>query len=190
MKRTILSCVFLFGILSVANAQINWGIKGGLNYSSNGDLINETEDIISDPDGNAGYHLGVFLKTKGKIFLKPELVYTNTNSDYDGKQFNMKKLDAPVLVGFDFIGPLNIFAGPAFQYILDTDLEDVEIGDIENDFTIGLHVGIGAQFGKLGIDLRYETGLSENLATIADIPGYRLDTRPKQIIAGVSYTFK
>ena len=189
MKKLIVLCAFLL-VATAVNAQIKWGIKGGLNYSSNGDLISETEDIFENPDANAGYHFGAFLTTKGKIFLRPELVFTNTNSDYDGTKFNVKKLDAPVLVGWDFIGPLNIFAGPAFQYIIDTDLEDVKIDDIESDFTVGLHIGVGVQLGKLGIDLRYETGLSENLASIANVPDARLDTRSKQLIAGVSYRFK
>ncbi len=69
-------------------------------------------------------------------------------------------------------------------------MEDVELDDVKNDFTIGAHFGVGVNLGNIGLDVRYERGFSENEAeiigdNIADISG-RVDSRPSQIIFGLS----
>jgi hypothetical protein len=65
-------------------------------------------------------------------------------------------------------------------------LGDLQVEDVENDFTVGLNVGVGVNIGRLGLDVRYERGFSENEArfignNITDVSG-RVDTRPSQII--------
>ena len=188
-KNFIALCVFLF-VIATSNAQIDWGIKGGLNYNSNGDLISESENIVVNPDSNAGYHFGVFATTKGKIFIRPELVFTHTKSVYEDNNlkadFIMDKIDAPILVGLKIIGILNVFIGPSFQYIINTDLEDIALSDVEKDITVGGIFGVGVQIGKLGVDLRYERGFSSNEAEFIGIESGRIDTRPKQLILSLS----
>src|SRR5690606_12223707 len=100
-----------------------------------------------------------------RLYLRPELIYTRTKSDYDDGDFKMSKLDLPVLVGAKIIGPLHVFAGSAFQYILDTEYDGISIDDVESDFTVGLNIGAGVNIGRFGVDLRYERGFSDNEAT-------------------------
>ena len=185
MKKTVLLAAFaLISITAFAQQGSGFGIKGGLNYGANGDYFQSAENAYKNPKGNVGYHLGVFGKLGDKIYFRPELMYTKMKSDYDNNSFNMSKLDAPLLVGVNIIGPLQVFAGPALQYILDTDYEDITIGDVKNDFSVGLNIGAGVSFGKLGIDLRYERGFSKNEVEIVDgiLSGDRIDTRPDQLI--------
>ena len=166
-----------------------YGIKGGLNYNGNGDYIESIGSAAEDPDKNVGFHIGVFGKFGRRVYFKPELVYTNTKSSYDSGDFKMQKLDAPLLVGLKIIGPLSVFAGPSFQYIIDTEFEDLKISDIENDISMGLNFGVGVNINKIGIDLRYERGFSENEATFLTDNGLStgmLDTRPEQLILSVS----
>lgn len=194
IKKTLLLAVFVaFSNTAFAQSDSGFGIKGGLNYNGNGNYFESAGDAAREPDKNIGYHAGVFGKIKlGPIYLRPELVYTQTKSDYDGDDFDLSKLDLPVLVGIKIIGPVHIFAGPAFQYILNSEFDGISIDNIENDFSVGAHLGAGINLGKLGIDLRYERGLSSNEARFintnfqdASVEG-RLDTRPDQIILGVS----
>jgi len=201
MRKSLLMAVFaLIGISAFAQKDSGFGIKAGLNYNQNGDLSfkqiqSSGEDIIAGSDGKVGYHVGFYGKLDlPKIYIRPELIYTKTKSSYgvDGEtnDYDVSKLDLPVLLGYKIIGPLHIFAGPAFQYTLDNDLEDVELDDVKNDFTIGAHFGVGVNLGNIGLDVRYERGFSENEAeiigaNIADISG-RVDSRPSQIIFGLS----
>jgi len=193
MKKTVLvAFMALSGLYSIAQSDSSFGIKGGLNYSANGDYVESAEDVASNPDRNIGYHLGVFGKIgASRVYLRPELVYTKTKSDYNGDDFDMSKLDVPVLVGVKVIGPLHIFAGPAFQYILNTKFDGITIDDVENDFSVGMNIGAGVNFGKLGVDIRYERGFSNNEATfintnITTVGPSRIDTRPDQLILSLS----
>lgn len=191
MKKTLLVITMaLASLTTFSQTDAGFGIKGGLNYGGNGDYYDSAKDAYNDPDKNVGYHIGLYAKTGGNLYLRPELVYTSLKSGY-AEDFKMQKLDLPVLVGAKVIGPLNVFAGPAFQYILDTDYDGITIGDVENDFTVGLNVGIGVNLGKLGVDIRYERGFSDNEVDIinADITSVqkdRIDTRPDQLILSLS----
>ncbi|MDE3744099.1 outer membrane beta-barrel protein [Maribacter polysaccharolyticus] len=190
MRKTILLAIIaLTSLTTFAQTESGFGIKGGLNYNANGDYFESTGEAARNPDRNVGYHFGIFGKIGNRMYLRPELVYTKTKSDYDGDKFDISKLDLPLLVGAKIIGPLHVFAGPAFQYILDTEFEGITINDIENDFTVGVNIGAGLNLGKLGIDLRYERGFSENEATFVGNLGSgasRIDARPDQLILSLS----
>ncbi|NNF18973.1 MAG: PorT family protein [Flavobacteriaceae bacterium] len=192
MKKTLITMALaLCGAATFAQSNNSFGLKGGLNYNGNGDYFDSAEQAYENPGRNVGYHLGIYGKIGESFYLRPELVYTSISSDYDDDTFKMSKLDLPVLLGAKLIGPVHVFAGPAFQYILDTDYRGVTINDVENDFTVGVNLGAGLDFGKLGVDLRYERGFSENEATfvntnITELNGDRIDTRPDQLILSLS----
>lgn len=192
MKKLMISAVLVTVIGFMSNAQngSGFGIKGGLNYNGNGNYFESIGANAKHPDWNIGYHLGFFGKIGDKLYFRPELVYTSTKSDYNSNDFKMKKLDAPMLVGLRVLGPINVFGGPAFQYILNTDFNDINIKDVKNDFTVGLNFGIGLDLGKLGLDLRYERGFNKNEATFINtdlgVAESRLDTRPDQLILSLS----
>lgn len=195
LQTTLLVAVFaFFGMTAFAQNGSGFGIKGGLNYGANGNYFESAGEAAKNPDRNIGYHIGLFGKMGNRFFFRPELMYTKTKSDYNGNKFDMSKLDAPMLVGLKVIGPLNLFAGPAFQYILDSKFEGIGINDIEKEFSVGLHIGAGVNLGKLGIDLRYERGFSKNEAkfvntNITSLPDSKIDTRPDQLILSLSVKF-
>ena len=196
MKRlkpnNILIAFILFTSLIYAQADINFGIKAGLNYNTNGDFVQSINSTTLSPDRAIGYHAGVFSKIGNTFYLKPEIFYTKTNSDYKGSNFETQKIDAPMLIGLKVFGPVSVFGGPAFQYIIDSKFEELTVSDIENDFSVGVNLGIAVQIKKISIDLRYERGLEKNEATIVNnntalnITQGRLDTRPEQLILSVS----
>lgn len=179
-----------------------FGLKAGLNFNRNGDLVEfVTDDFVgnvTDSDSRAGFHVGFFGKIQlPGVYIRPEVFFTRTTSSYDldGIQTDLtiSRADLPVLVGFKVIGPVHVFAGPAFQFIFQDDLEEFVLDEVENEFTIGLHAGVGVNLGNLGIDLRYERGFTENEAAfistnITDISG-RVDSRPEQLILSLSYKF-
>ncbi|WP_318310210.1 outer membrane beta-barrel protein [Flagellimonas crocea] len=196
MKKTFLVAAFaLIGSAVMAQSGSGFGIKAGLSYNKNGDLINTATDAVEDPEGKAGYHFGFWGKLDfPKIYLRPELVYSKTKSSYDvggqSQDYDVSKLDMPVLLGYKLIGPLHIFAGPAFQYTLNNDFDDLTVEDVESGFTVGLNAGVGVNLGNIGLDVRYERGFSENEAefintNVANVEG-RVDSRPSQVIFALS----
>ena len=198
-KRTVVFSIIFLASIMLMNAQNDFGIKAGLSFNSNGDLkefTSEVEQLYQDKGkSKSGYNVGFYGKLDlGSIYIRPELIYTKTTSEYELntgniEDYKMSKIDAPLLVGIKVLGPLNIFAGPAFQYILDNDLKGIEISDVENEFSIGVNIGASIEFGRFGIDVRYERGLSSNEAEWTNAgEKFRLDSRPEQLIVGLSYS--
>ena len=190
MKKLILLVVLTTTCtLSFAQNATSWGIKGGLNYNANGNYFESVEANAQHPDRNIGYHIGFFGRLGGDLYFRPELVYTKTKSDYASSAFDMQKIDAPLLVGVKIIGPISLFGGPSFQYILDSEFEGTSIDDVDKDLTVGLNFGAALNFNKFSIDLRYERGFSNNEANFLannNIGTSRLDTRPDQLIVSLS----
>lgn len=200
MKKGIaLFSILFLSLVSITNAQGDYGIKAGLSYNTNGklaEIVNETETIFDNKGkGKSGFNVGFYGRLNlGPIYLRPELVYTKTTTEYDLdnqiEDYKVSKIDIPVLVGVKLIGPLSVFAGPAFQYIMSNDLKGLSFNSIEKEFTIGMNIGAGVKFGRFGIDVRYERGFNKTETEAIDNAsyGYRLDSRPKQLIFSLSYS--
>ncbi|WP_298764205.1 porin family protein [uncultured Polaribacter sp.] len=199
MKKVILvlCCAFAFSFAS--KAQIQFGVKGGINYNS--ESIQEvSEDVIEGADSRTGYHAGIWLRGKLPIlglYIRPELIYTNLESDATvslpnssqiATTYSLQKIDLPILIGKKIFGFGNIFVGPSFQYILDADFAFSEVPDVEtDDITVGLQFGAGVEFGRIGIDVRYERGFSDVESRFVGQSGLdNFDTRVNQIIIGLS----
>jgi len=191
-KSAVLAAILAFISFSLsAQSGSSYGIKGGLNYGANGDYFNSISENAENPERNVGYHIGVFGKIGKKLYFRPELVYSATKSDYNSDNFNVKKIDAPLLVGLKVLGPISVFGGPSLQYILDTEFDGINIDNVEDEFSVGLNFGVAFNFKKLGIDLRYERGFNNNEATFIDNNigtdiNSRIDARPDQLILSLS----
>jgi hypothetical protein len=201
MRKLVIAVLLLSGMTAFGQSS-HFGIKGGLNYGSTGELSGITDRPING-DNKVGYHLGLLghLEFAG-IFFQPELVYTRLTTEYSGRSlggssadYAFSKLDIPLLVGLEILGPLNIKAGPSFQVVLNNDLDDSNIDDPENTFTVGYQLGVGVSLGKLGLDLRYEGAFQDNnadsIVTASDVSseGFTIDSRPSQWILSLSYAF-
>ena len=108
--------------------------------------------------------------------------------------YSQLKIDLPILLGHEIIGPLHVFAGPSIQLVLgnDFDLSNVALTDLEKNTTIGFQFGAGINLGRLGLDVRFERGLSPNQISlinnnITTISESFIDTRPTQVIFALSY---
>ena len=195
MKKFIFVFLTLLAATSMAQSNSGFGITAGANYGSTGDLKENGQTIIDNPKEELGFHVGVYYKQDfGVLFIRPELKYTQLSNEYNNVQFDLQKIDLPILIGTRIVGPLHIFAGPSLQYIVDTDVQDIDTTDIENDFTIDAQFGIGVNLGNLGIDVRYERGLTENELSFIDNTlitnrSFTIDTRPEQIILALSVKF-
>jgi hypothetical protein len=139
MKKTVLTLAALLFAWIFANAQFNFGIKGGYNSSLNmGSIpvINPANYALNDLKGELknGFHLGAFARIGGKIYVQPELLYGLQKKSYQftiqdiQNTSNVKKIenhitfstvDIPVLIGYKIVDAkifnLRAFAGPKFK---------------------------------------------------------------------------
>jgi hypothetical protein len=145
------------------------GIKAGTNLSRL-----STENTLSS-DNRAGYYAGLWARIGAAgIHLQPELYLSGKNTtlkDDSGAENKVKftSLDVPVLLGTKFgaagIG-LRLNTGPVVSFILD---DEQSFGQASSSVFNGnfkgqnfaWQFGAGLDIKNLGIDLRYEAGLSK-----------------------------
>lgn len=173
--------------LAEAQSDSGYGIKAGLNYNSNGKYFKDAKTIWGDPLNNLGYHLGLFGKVNlGPIFLRPELNYTQLNSEINSNKFRTQRLDAPILVGLNLLGSLiSVSAGPSIHYFLEDDLRNYDF----EKFNAGYQFGVGLNLGRAGLDLRYERVLNGQTINIDNVFTGEGDFRFQQLMLGLSWRF-
>jgi hypothetical protein len=172
MKKILLAVLFA-GFNLAAFSQVlpsfQLGIKAGANLSKL-----STENTFSS-DNRAGYYAGLWARIGAAgIHLQPELYLSGKNTtlkNSDGQENKVKftSLDVPVLVGTKIgaagIG-IRLNTGPVVSFILD---DEQSFGDAAGNVFKGnfkgqnfaWQFGAGLDIKNLGIDLRYEAGLSK-----------------------------
>jgi hypothetical protein len=180
-----------------SDKKLSLGFTAGFNYNSNGEYVTTgtlTEIAKQfDSEKKTGYHAGLYIQyNMTGMYLRPEVLYTKTKSTYGSSDFDQTKIEVPILVGFDIIKPVSIFVGPSIQYVLENEMENIDVNDIdvESDLGINFQAGIAIQLHKqIRIDIRYEKGISNNILTIKNDSNSvigELNTKPEQIILGFS----
>ena len=153
----------MFLLLHTAYAQIQIGIKAGVNVSNfTGDFGGYEPEALTSPHG------GVFLRWRfgTHLALQPEVVFsvqgasitdpsTNTEEDYKASYVNI-----PIMLQYHFNGGLYIEGGPQVGFKVDEDIPGVP-DDILESNDVALALGLGYQLkGGLGIGARYTFGMS------------------------------
>ena len=203
MKKIIFACFLLTLVTKNSQAQLQFGLKGGVNYNSDS-FESVSNDVLNGAKTKTGIHTGLWLRAKLPViglYIRPEIVYTELNNSVNYESpfsapkttdFKFKKIDVPVLIGKKFLGIGNVFAGPSFQYILSSDFELNDLREVSTEsFSLGIQLGAGIELGRLGIDLRWERGLSKTETVFVDNTifdsNFNFDKRVSQIIFGISY---
>ena len=169
MKK-LLSIAFIAFLGFTANAQVNFGVKGGVNIASiTGD---ETDGIKS----NVGFHLGAVaeIEISELLSFQPELLFSTQGGKYEESEeilgvtvnyeekVNLSYINVPLILkvyvsdGFAFeVGPqFGLLVGAKSKYDISGGGES-ESGDEDiKDFVSGLDLGAG-----FGASFKTESGL-------------------------------
>ncbi len=138
-----------------------------LGVSSGGGIdVDPSEDFSYKAEKDFSYHFGAYASVGFKnFFIRPEVNFTLLNASYPlaykASTWEMKRFDFPILVGIKINEPISIYAGPVFSYINDFVIDGIQDPVIFEKNTIGVAAGILFEFGRFGIDLRYEYGISK-----------------------------
>lgn len=172
MKKIILSALFVFTNL-MAFSQVlpsfQLGLKGGVNLSKF-----STANTFSS-DNRAGYYGGLWARIGAAgIHLQPEVYISGKNTSLknaagEENKVDFTSLDIPILIGTKIgaagVG-VRLNTGPVVSFVLS---EDQSLSNAANsalkgsfkDQSFAWQFGAGLDISKLGIDLRYEQGLSK-----------------------------
>jgi len=199
--------VVLFSIVFTSNAQIKFGIKEGINLSTQSEL----GMLWDNNDVKTGFTLGATFDYRfhSVISLQTELNYKTEGLAYESGESSSKKninrnydyYNVPLLLKGRFNEQLGLgeswmvsfYGGPYYSYLRSSESEIEENGittvsdydDISNNSDWGLILGgeVAKIFnkGELFFDLRYEMGLTD--VTEND------DIKNKVIGIGIGYRF-
>lgn len=208
MKKTLLLITGILFLIA-ANAQLKFGVKGGVNssYIKMDDIISvsggEKYSLEGIKSGTVGFHAGLMTRvTFFGVFIQPELYFSSTGGevevtdlitqDVSIRKMEFKKLDIPVLVGFKF-GPARINAGPVASIIIDSKADLIEKAGYEEKIkgaTFGYQAGVGIDILSISLDVRYEGNLSK-LGEGVNIGGndFEFDSRNPQFIFSLGIFF-
>lgn len=187
MKTNLLLLFFLAIFCFTSAQEYTFGIRGGLNQYTIGELYSRGGSIAVGkanetfyPNKDIGYQFGGYFKVSfGKLFLQPEINYVSSKSHYDlpkKKSFwKTSKIDVPILIGYEVFDPISIYVGPGFNFFNTTTLDGVQVTsfsdggpDMEKS-TFNINFGIKVEFKGFGLDLRYESGQNETMEELLDI---------------------
>ena len=168
MNKSLYLLLFSLFLYTTASAQeFSFGIKAGANYVSGGQITGISSgglytDDAFEAESDFGFHGGAFLQVKfGKFFLRPEVIYSSMKTTFPFPRrdmpYEVDKISVPLLLGYNVWGPIDIYAGPAYQKILDAslDLEDNSLVIAQNS-PLAAQAGIKFNFRRFELDLRYD----------------------------------
>ena len=171
-KNALILVVFILISSLTVSQEITLGVKGGVNYFSNRDIqgygTGYTNDVFP-AEKEMGNQFGGFLEVSfGSFFIRPEIMWTSLKNRYDfptkPAAWESKRMDIPFMFGLHVYGPLKFVAGPVFSNISEFYQEglDDHSAPIEYDEnTMNLQFGLILEYGRFGVDLRYEYGLKK-----------------------------
>ena len=150
---------------TVTAQETNFGIKAGLNlYNINGDN--------SSYDTKLGFHAGVIghIHLSRQFAVQPELVYSAQGAKYTFENVETKiklgYINLPIILQYMFDNGLRLQAGPQLGLLLNAKSETNNVStDIKDnintiDFALSAGVGYVNPSSGIGVDARYNLGLS------------------------------
>ncbi|MCC5939678.1 MAG: PorT family protein [Lunatimonas sp.] len=180
-------CIFALFTVQVQAQEFSIGPKFGI---SQGDIRVNGEGFTTG-ESKLGYHLGLFARLGGnRIFLQPEILYTNTGGEIQSSQnqsqvnyaVSFNRIDTPILFGFKIANFFRIQAGPALSFLINSDVDTNTTGVPLPDYnqtTLGYQAGIGVDIANMILDLKYEGPIGKQADSIA---GFPTDQRQNQLI--------
>ena len=141
MKHTniLLVFIFLFFLLkSNAQSNVDFGIKGGLNFTFF--KVKEAE-FGNNIETETGFYGGVFadFEIDDTVSLQPEILYIQLN--------DFKFINAPIYAKFQLSDKLSFLAGPSLNYFFDFFTNKFKVrGDIATAYTITDAIDIHLKF--------------------------------------------
>jgi len=135
---------------SIAQSEINFGIKGGLNLTF---FQVEESNFGSTTEVEVGYYGGVFTEflIEETFSIQPEVLYISLGD------FNF--LNAPIYVKYEVVNNMHILAGPSMNYFFNFFNSKFKVrADISASYTFGKHIDVHVKY-TLGFEELAPNGL-------------------------------
>ncbi|WGD34345.1 outer membrane beta-barrel protein [Olleya sp. YS] len=144
MKYYLFIITVFVSSISIAQNQVDFGVKGGVNAT----FFKVTEaNFGEDPETDFGFFGGVFVdfKIDKGFHFQPEILYKGIN--------DFKFLNAPMYLKYDVDNNFHLLLGPSLNYFFDF---------FTNKFKVRADVSLEYDlFSRLNINIKYALGFEE-----------------------------
>jgi hypothetical protein len=180
---TLAALLFLW-VGSASAQNINIGTKIGLNSYT----INSGNN--SGVDSRIGIHAGLLghIHLNHQFALQPEIMYSMQGAKLGNTTIELDYINVPLLVQYMFNNGFRMQAGPQVGVLINSRARNnvsVNISDSYKPVDVGLSFGVGFIHSatSLGIDLRYNLGLTDISKTSA------VESTNRGLQVGIFYLF-
>ena len=187
----ILIIFFSSNLFAQGNLGVNFGLNDD-NFGSIENIKNKIDNYNLDIKNSTGFQFGLFTEIDLITFyIRPEfnLIFSKSKnaSAFEGSSmldqsvniaehsYKSTDIQVPIIFGYKILGPLSIFAGPAFKYSLSNSSNKFDLEDIKDKYTLSLLLGSRVKFRSLSLGLRYERGLNNKELLIINANGVNLE---------------
>lgn len=152
--------------VSPANAQLRFGVKGGVNIST----VHFSKDIIS-PHNVTGFHIGPMLEATVPLLgvgVETAVLYSQKGLEYKSESMKVDYIDVPVHFKWKFGLPIvkaYLATGPYFGFRVGEDkIWNILVDQVKaKSFGMGWDIGVGAEvLSRLQVGVNYGLGLTDN----------------------------
>lgn len=169
MKKTMmLVTALVFGCSLMAQAQVKFGAKAGLNVAS-----------MTDASSKLGFYLGATAEMKligsiDKLAFAPELVYSMQGAEESGIWVRTHYINLPLMAKYYITDKFSLSAGPQLGFYLSGTIgDDSNSASIPSEFvkTFELGLGIGAAYSvwkNWDVEVRYNQGLTAAVEALGE----------------------
>ena len=161
MKKLIILPLLL--VIGIVNAQLQFGLKGGVNVSNftGGDFNNiEKSSLVA-------FHAGGLVRIKfDHLVLQPELLFSSQGAKLDDgvteADYKVSYVNIPIMLQWQFKGSFYVEAGPQAGFKVSEDIPNSTIDEFAKSTDLSIGFGLGFLKNKgLGIGARYVVGVSK-----------------------------
>jgi hypothetical protein len=180
----IIVCALSF---AVSQAQVKYGVKGGLNFA------NLTGPDVEDNKMRMSFHLGAFanFSVADRFSVQPELVFSSQGAKFedpgDDTKYRLSYLNIPIVGQYNDPSGFYAETGPQFGFLLAAKVkDDGSTSDAKDAFkTVDFAWAFGAGYkftDKASVGARFNLGL----ANVVDNDDAKVRNSVIQI--GIAYT--
>lgn len=171
MKKVCVLLILIISAFGSVYAQVELGVRAGLNFNSNSvGIASDGLNPIDVAGSKTGFHFGGYASFNlGLLSIQPEAYYSVQGSDITVEAvngaINSNYLQVPVLVRLNFVKILNVHAGPQYGILLKNEMDIGDsVTDLRNqskngDFSFIVGAGLDLP-SNLSITVRYVKGFT------------------------------
>jgi len=154
MKRIILVALVFWGCNKTSAQDINFGLKGGLNFCT---LVGSDQSKLFLGANLGGY---IEIKESNKFSFQPELLVSIQGARTDGYTRKLKYVYIPLMTKYKITEKINIQAGPQIGFLTSVKYNNYEVKERYNSIDFGVNLGVGYELSEnMFLEARYCNGL-------------------------------